>query len=556
MNSLRTTSEMPWYCHFIKTMRLQGITVVFLILGAVGFAQTAPKAAIAVDSTSIIIGSQLRYQIQVETNKGDLVVFPEGQTFTPLEMIGSLAIDTTDLKARQTLTKQYMLTQFDSGTYTVPRQKILIGKQTIMTDSLQVEVRDLVVDTTKQKLYDIKPLIAVEVPNDSWKKYIWWVLGALLIIGLLLFLIFRAQKEKAIKAQQLPAYERALLALQKIDNDHLLEEEAFKEYYSQLSDTARQYLDEEVYDRAMESTTDELILKLEEQTKAGELHLNKEVIVELKRVLETADLAKFAKSKPDVGTARADRNSIESFIKETKIAIPQLTEEELLLDDEYRMAQEAKQKKKKIIIAVVTVVSFLIFTVIGFVVVRGFDFVKDNVVGHPTKDLVKGDWIRSAYGTPPVFISTPQVLKRVDIQVPEELAGQLTTSTFNYGSLLEMFSISLNTSIIQGQTEFDLELAVEGSIKMIEQQGVKNMMTKNEPYETLGGVEGLKTFGTADFPVLGNDGKTVKGNYVSLLFNHNEGLQQIMMTWKEEDRYAKEMVDRILNSVELKNEEE
>ncbi len=534
--------------------------LVFPLCGQMSSQIFAQKAAVAIDSTSIVIGSILRYQIQVESDKGALVVFPEGQTFNPMEMIESFKIDTTDLQTRQTLTKQYALTQFDSGHYTIPQQKIIIGDRTLVTDSLQIEVRDVVVDTTKQKLYDIKPLIGVDVPDDSWnkiiKKYSWWILGALVLIGLVLMLIFRKRKPKKIPEHQLPAYDRALLALGRIDDEHLLDKEAFKEYYSQLSDTARQYLNEEVYDHALESTTEELIEKLEEQKKAGSLNLEKSVIIELKKVLQTADLAKFAKSNPDVGTAKADRNTIEAFIKETKIAIPQPTEEELLLDAAYREELAAKNKRKKIIIAVIAIVGIILMTVVGVIAVYGYDFVRDNVLGHPTKELVEGEWVTSTYGAPPVTISTPKVLERVSEKIPEELSGQVSMTTFAYGSILDMFSVKVNTGVVRGVTEFDLEQVMEGNMKLVEQEGITNMMTKNEEFKTPGGVEGLKVFGSADFPVFGKPDKKIKGNYVALLFNEGEGLQQITLTWKEDDHYAKEMIDRIINSIELTKKEE
>ena len=38
-------------------------------------------------STSIKIGQQITYKIEVESDTLDLVVFPEGQTFLSLEMI-------------------------------------------------------------------------------------------------------------------------------------------------------------------------------------------------------------------------------------------------------------------------------------------------------------------------------------------------------------------------------------------------------------------------------------------------------------------------------------
>ena len=40
-----------------------------------------------IDTTKIRIGEQINYKIKVEADSTALVVFPEGQTFMPLEML-------------------------------------------------------------------------------------------------------------------------------------------------------------------------------------------------------------------------------------------------------------------------------------------------------------------------------------------------------------------------------------------------------------------------------------------------------------------------------------
>ena len=97
----------------------------------------AAQVTSSIDSTSIKIGEQITYKIQVETDTTDLVVFPEGQTFMPLEMIESYKIDTAKQDAKYLLIKKYGLTQFDSGAYTIPKQKIVIGDKTFFKDSFQ-----------------------------------------------------------------------------------------------------------------------------------------------------------------------------------------------------------------------------------------------------------------------------------------------------------------------------------------------------------------------------------------------------------------------------------
>lgn len=525
--------------------------IAFLLMwSAIGFAQVSAT----IDSTSIKIGEEIRYQMKVDADSTQLVVFPEGQTFTPLEVIESFTTDTTQNGNRLQLIKEYALTQFDSGQYTIPRQKIAVGDKVFFTDSIKVEVRDVLVDTTKQKMYEIKPWVAVEAPFVfNWKKWLLWIGIPLLLLGVIAFFVFRKKRKKGKKEEELPPYERAMLALKQIDESHLLEQDSHKEYYSQLSDTARKYIDEEVYDHAMESTTDELIAKLDEEIKSGSLDLDKSTIEELKNVLKTADMAKFAKSKPDIGTAKADRNVIERVINETKEAIPEPSEEELLADEEYRIAQAEKKRRKKIIIGSVAAVAVVAITLGIFILIKGYDLVKDTLLGHPTKELAETEWISSAYGAPPVTIATPKVLIRNQFQLTEEQKQILKgNESFVYGSLIGNFYVIVTTMTYQKEVKVDLEKAVEGIVGGFEAQGAKNISVKNEDYQTLGGAKGIKVFGSMEIknPVTKKD---QKNDYLMLNFAEGGGFQQITVVYNIEDRYAKEVAERIINSVELRN---
>ncbi|MDH7447311.1 DUF4381 domain-containing protein [Aquimarina sp. 2201CG14-23] len=541
-------------CDVPFLMRIKGLFFImpfFALIGFQGFAQVATT----IDSTSIIIGSEIRYTMQVESDSTEIVIFPEGQTFSPLEVIESYKTDTTKNGNRFSLIKEYALTQFDSGQYTIPRQKVMIGDQVFLTDSVKVEVRDVLVDTTKQKMYEIKPLVDVDASFFNWKKYFWWILIPLVLIGFIAFFVLRRKKRKEAKEEELPPYERAILALQRIDASQLLEQDSHKEYYSQLSDTARKYIDEEVYDHAMESTTDELIERLDEEIKTGALRLDKHTIEELKTVLKTADMAKFAKSKPDIGTAKADRNVIERVINETKEAIPEPTEEELLADEEYRKTVAEKKLRRKIIFGSLAGVGLIAITLIVFIAVKGYDVVKDSILGHPTKELAETEWISSAYGAPPVTVSTPKVLLRNNYQLTDEQRQILKgNETFVYGSLLANFYIAVSTVQYNKQTEVDLNKIVEGVVGNFESQGAKNISVKDEEYETLRGAKGVKVFGSLEVTNAITK-KEQKSDYLMLNFAENGGFQQIMVVYSKEDRYAQDVAQRIINSVELKNAE-
>ena len=539
----------------IKQSRKLVLSLFIILCSLFSFSQVTSS----IDSTSIKIGAQITYKIQVETDTTSLVVFPEGQSFSPLEMIESYAIDTIKNKDKYNLVKKYGLTQFDSGSYTIPRQKIIIGDKTFFTDSLKVEVRNILIDTTKQGLYDIKPIIQVKKSGSDWWKY---VLITLLIIGVITFLLywFIWRKKPLSEEEQialLPPYDRAKLALKKLDESHYLEYSELKAYYSELTLIIRKYLDEKVYDRALESTTDELIHRLNLLKEGNQIDLSKDDIKNLESILKRADLVKFAKSAPDIELAKMDRNTIDIEIDHVKEALPEPSEEEKLLDEKYRQELERKKKRNKIIITVAISLFFVIATIVGFSIKYGFNYVKDTIIGHDSIELLEGDWVASEYGFPPITITTPKVLKRMDVQLPDELKEQVSMTLFGYGSLIDDFNIVVATSVYNnlGEGKVDLQQAVDGSFKNWEAQGVQNIIIKNDKFVTPNGAEGLKVYGTGDFPTL-KPNTLEKGNYVMLAFTAENVMQQVILTWRKADVYADQIAERILNSVELKKQEE
>ena len=68
------------------------------------------------------------------------------------------------------------------------------------------------------------------------------------------------------------------------------------------------------------------------------------------------------------------------------------------------------------------------------------------------------------------------------------------------------------------------------------------------------GAEGLNTFGTLNIKIPNTD-YVVSANYILLCFSNENVLQQIIITSPKDDAYAKEMVQRIIDSIELKPEE-
>lgn len=530
----------------------------FVLFSSLTFSQ---EISSSIDSTSIKIGEQITFKVEVETDSTNLVVFPEGQTFMPLEVIESYKVDTTKKDAKWLLIKKYGLTQFDSGTYTIPKQKILIGNKSYFTDSLKVVVNTIEVDTTKQGLYEIKPLMDVEKSASDWWKTLLIILVFVAVVAALLY-GFIWRKKPLTEAEEialLPPYERAKLALKKLDESGYLENSELKEYYSELTLAIRRYIDEKVYDRALESTTDELISRLNLLKEGNQIDLSKETLKNLESIFKRADLVKFAKSAPDIELAKLDRNTIDLEIDHVKEVLPEPTEEEKLLDQQYKEAQARKKKQRKIVFTSLAAVMLLVAVYVGFGIKYGFGYVTDTLLGHDTKELLEGQWVRSEYGVPPIDISTPEVLKRDNPPTPQDIKAKLNITSFKYGTLQEDLYINLSTTTFQNQgqdpekKEVDLTQVAAKSINDLEKQGVTDIFVKQEKFVTPNGAEGLKTFGTLKIPEL-NSNDFKDGHYVLLQFvsDNKDVLQQILITWADADRYAEQISERIINSIELK----
>ena len=135
--------------------------------------------------------------------------------------------------------------------------------------------------------------------------------------------------------------------LRALENENLNKQEEYKRYYSRLIEVVRVYLQEDAKIDALESTSDELLAKLEIRKDAGTLDLDRKTLLSLREVLQNADLVKFAKSMPEYRIANEDRKVVETVVIETKEALPEPTEEELKEKAAYKEYLAKKRRKEQ-----------------------------------------------------------------------------------------------------------------------------------------------------------------------------------------------------------------
>ena len=156
-------------------------------------------------------------------------------------------------------------------------------------------------------------------------------------------------------------------------------------------------------------------------------------------------------------------------------------------------------------------------------------------------------------------------MKREAIEIPEQLKDKIKSTGFRYLSIAAGLDIEVNTINYsfpkEEQEQINSEEAIakdvagssENFIKKMESEGAENIVVKREQFITPNAAEGLKTYGSMQLEINGTKYNT---NYALLIFRAENLKQQIVLKWRSEDNYAADIIQRIIDSVELKSAEE
>ncbi|MGB1284486.1 MAG: BatD family protein [Polaribacter sp.] len=277
------------------------------------FAQTSIVKA-EIDTTSIRIGEQ--FNLKISVNETQNVIIPKLE-LKGLEIVDSTKVDTI----KNSLIRKYILTGFDSGSFYIPQQQIFVKNQAYFTDSLLVNVATIAVDTTKVKKFPIKTIKSEPYTFDDFKTYVYILLVALAIIGFWIYWFVirkRRQEEELPTYRTLAPYEEAMYKFNELDEKLLWQNNKVKEYYSELTEIVRGYIERELRVPALEKTTDEILETLTDFKNSESIETSKETIKKLKELLQEADLVKFAKSKPLALEIEEDRKDAEHVVTNLK----------------------------------------------------------------------------------------------------------------------------------------------------------------------------------------------------------------------------------------------
>ncbi len=326
--------------------RFSLLTILSILLLTVQ-AQGRPRITAELDSTIMTMGSTASLSVEVHVPaqaEPQFIGFPPAidqntgfVQFGPVQVVAADSSSTVD--SERSYKFNYTIQAFDPGMWTLPAFGVLMpgSRDTVLSEVLALKVLPVEVDTVTMALMPSAPPSSIPMKWHDWIP-IWLiiVLGALAVAALVIFLVmkFRKHKEevKIRKSKPIPPYDLAKMRLETLRSRKLASSGHEKEFYTELTDILRQYLQGRFGINAMEMTSGQILRALHKNP------LTRLPAAQMDEVLKIADFVKFAKERPLAEDNERALIRSTQFVDETKPVPP---------PPEPEKAPASKAKKKK-----------------------------------------------------------------------------------------------------------------------------------------------------------------------------------------------------------------
>ena len=297
-----------------------------------------------ITTDTILTGHPFDYSLDIRMPKGYIINWNELKDTLnkSVEVISRSEIkeQPIDNSSDILLTQHLTLTSFDTGYVEIPSIGIKYYKSakdtsvyTSYTDYMYVYVEAAAIDTTMA----YRPIKTPIKQNITFEETVPFVGGGIILAGLVLLIIYivrRLKKKTNIEEEevkpQIPAIVTAREKMAQLKESNLWQSGKYKDYYTDLTGIAREYLEGQFNIDAIEMTSDEIL------DEVRKIQLDNLIFSKLQNTLITSDLVKFAKATPSPAENENAFKDINSFIEESFV---------FHQEQEKKKAEEAKAKK-------------------------------------------------------------------------------------------------------------------------------------------------------------------------------------------------------------------
>ena len=311
-----------------------------------------------VESTDVQVGKPFTLDLSLKVPYGWFVEWNDFAIDTlseQLDIIKRGEVErTADADSNVIVKQQLTLMTFDTGQVQVPPIALKYARSfddpnrlKAYTDPIRLYSTTMTVDTTLA----YKPIVEPIAAPVKFKEVFPWILGALVLVLIALGIWYWSKHRKPkvdadgniVRGPVIPPYDKAVGDLKRLREEKIWQSGKVKEYFSSLTDIAREYIEGQFGVNAVEMTTDDILEEIKP------LHFPKETYDKLKDTMEVADLVKFAKYSASTLESDTALNSMTDFVNESYAQYQkQKAEEEARLAQTKNLKQEETAEKEEV----------------------------------------------------------------------------------------------------------------------------------------------------------------------------------------------------------------
>lgn len=335
------------------------ILPLLLVISAFGAGAARPVIKARLDTNILLMGKSTLLKVTVEQDKsvrGRYPLFEKIQENGIIPICGDSVelrmpsdVDTVEEGNNLKITFSIPVQSFDSGYYQLPGIALVNGVDTSYSNKTALKVVPVPNLTAETPIDDYANVADPENSSifdalPDWLVDFWWlVLIILLAIALGIYILLRYRKNGYIippKPEPSP-YETAMSALAALKEKKLWEQGMEKEYFTELTEILRVYLNRRFGINAMEMTSRQIMASLASNKDI------KEKRSYVRQILDMADFVKFAKVRPLPADNIASYDNAVKFVEETKPVEPTEEEKAAALEEQ----KKGKKKKAKSVVS-------------------------------------------------------------------------------------------------------------------------------------------------------------------------------------------------------------